>query len=218
MPRSEALQKLVQEGSNVQEHKHEKSNRAWLGKSLGDLNDADLVNTAQARQLPFTSAPQRISHNWKQDSRQGLWHLGRIRTFLSHISAEKVFAAEVSEALYSFGLSGFVAHEDIEPGSLWEATLQQSIGEMELLVALLHEGYHASNWTDQEVGAAVGRGLQVIPVTFPNGQVPYGFIGKFQTLKAGRMCARQLAKQLLFWQLEVVRRHSLIMPTFASNC
>jgi hypothetical protein len=39
-------------------------------------------------------------------------------------------------------------------------------------------GFKESNWTDQEVGVAVGRGVLVIPIR--KELDPYGFIGKYQ--------------------------------------
>ena len=42
------------------------------------------------------------------------------------------------------------------------------------------ETFHDSDWTDQEVGFAFGRGVPIISVRM--GKDPYGFIGKFQAL------------------------------------
>jgi hypothetical protein len=43
------------------------------------------------------------------------WRKRMFRLFVSHLSTEKVFAAELQEALLNYGMSGFVAHNDIEP-------------------------------------------------------------------------------------------------------
>jgi hypothetical protein len=43
------------------------------------------------------------------------WRKRMFRLFISHLSAEKVFAVELQEALLRFGISSFVAHSDIEP-------------------------------------------------------------------------------------------------------
>jgi len=51
---------------------------------------------------------------------------------------------------------------------------------MDAFVALLTEGFHESDWTDQEVGYALGRSVPLIAVKL--GKDPYGFIGKFQAL------------------------------------
>ena len=46
------------------------------------------------------------------------------------------------------------------------------------MCALLTEGFHESNWTDQEVGFALARGILVIPVKYES--APYGFMGRIQ--------------------------------------
>src|SRR3989338_10334905 len=51
---------------------------------------------------------------------------------------------------------------------------------MEAFVALMTEDFHESDWTDQEVGCAFGRGVPIIAIKL--GRDPYGFIGKFQAL------------------------------------
>jgi hypothetical protein len=51
---------------------------------------------------------------------------------------------------------------------------------MDALVALLSNDYHDSNWTDQEVGVAIGRGVPLIAVRL--GMAPYGLMGKGQGL------------------------------------
>ena len=51
---------------------------------------------------------------------------------------------------------------------------------MDAFVALMTKQFHESDWTDQEVGFAFGRGVPLICVRLGRG--PYGFIGKFQAL------------------------------------
>jgi hypothetical protein len=57
------------------------------------------------------------------------------------------------------------------------------LASMDAFVALLTEKFHTSEWTDQEVGYALGRGVPLIAVKL--GADPYGFIGKFQALACG---------------------------------
>jgi hypothetical protein len=52
---------------------------------------------------------------------------------------------------------------------------------MDAFVALLTDNFHDSDWTDQEVGFALARGVPVIAVQMD--RLPYGFIGKFQALR-----------------------------------
>ena len=62
---------------------------------------------------------------------------------------------------------------------------------MHVLVALLTEDFSDSNWTDQEVGVAIGRKVPIIPVKL--GRDPYGFIGKFQAISPGYRNNRDIA-------------------------
>lgn len=126
--------------------------------------------------------------NWRiegrhvpQDRNDAIWGTGKYRAFISHLSEKKETATELKKQLKAFGVSCFVAHEDIEPTKAWQDELEDALMSMDCLIALLTEGFHESNWTDQEIGFACARGVKVIPVM--QGMVPYGFIGKFQAVK-----------------------------------
>jgi hypothetical protein len=122
------------------------------------------------------------------------WRKRMFRLFVSHLAVEKVFAAELQESLLQYGISGFVAHNDIEPTLEWQTQIETALATSDALVALLHPDFHKSNWTDQEIGFAMGRGLPVFAVRF--GQDPYGFIGRFQGFNGGGKTADLLAKEL----------------------
>jgi len=122
------------------------------------------------------------------------WRKRMFRLFVSHLSTEKVFAAELQEALLRFGISSFVAHNDIEPTLEWQAQIEMALATADSLVALLHPKFHSSNWTDQEIGFAMGRNLPVFAVRF--GQDPYGFIGRFQGFSGLGKTAEMIAREL----------------------
>ena len=109
-----------------------------------------------------------------------LWTPG-LRLFLSHLSEHKVYVAGVQEHLRQRGVSSFVAHEDIEPATEWVDEIEYALKTADAMAVFLHEGCHESHWADQEVGAAVGRGIPVIPIRFEVD--PYGFIGRYQALQ-----------------------------------
>lgn len=94
----------------------------------------------------------------------------------------------------NYGISAFVAHNDIEPTLEWQTQIETALATADSLVALLHPAFHKSNWTDQEIGFAMGRGLPVFAVRF--GQNPYGFIGRFQGFAGSEKTANELAKEL----------------------
>ncbi len=122
------------------------------------------------------------------------WRKRMFRLFISHLSSQKVFAAQLQEALLGFGISAFVAHNDIEPTLEWQTQIETALATADGLVALLHPTFHQSNWTDQEIGFAMGRGLPVFSVRF--GQDPYGFIGRFQGFTGNGKSPEALAKEL----------------------
>jgi hypothetical protein len=122
------------------------------------------------------------------------WRKGMFRLFISHLSAEKVFAGELQNALLDYGISGFVAHNDIEPTSVWQSQIETALATCDALIATLHNGFHLSNWTDQEIGFAMGRGVPVFAIRL--GQDPYGFIGRFQAFNGNGKDTKNLAREL----------------------
>lgn len=122
------------------------------------------------------------------------WQKGLFRVFLTHLSVHRGLAAELQEALTDFGISCFVAHNDIEPTSEWQNEIQAALATCDALIALLHQNFHSSWWTDQEIGFAMGRGVPVFSVRFD--QDPYGFIGRFQAFDGNGKSAKALAEEL----------------------
>lgn len=125
-----------------------------------------------------------------------IWGDSGYRLFLSHKATVKKKAAELKESLTAFGVSAFVAHEDIEPTKEWQGEIENALASMDAFAALLTEDYHDSDWTDQEVGYALARGVPMVAVKL--GKAPYGFIGKFQALSCKWVDAPwELAKLLV---------------------
>jgi hypothetical protein len=111
---------------------------------------------------------------------QHIWNDGFFRLFLSHVSAHKIAVAKLKSELRVLGVSAFLAHEDIPASLEWQNEIELALRSMHALAALLTPDFHPSNWTDQEVGFALGKGVLVVPVRL--GSDPYGFIGKVQGL------------------------------------
>jgi len=133
-------------------------------------------------------------HDWRKDSgllvthnrvipdpvASRIWDKNCFRVFLSHITEVKKETSALKDKLRLYGISSFVAHEDIHPTEEWQNEIENALHTMDSFVALLTDGFHESLWTDQEVGFAFGRGVPIISVKL--GRDPYGFIGKFQAL------------------------------------
>ncbi len=122
------------------------------------------------------------------------WDPHHFRLFLSHLSTYKKNVAALQATLKQYGVSAFVAHVDIEPTKEWQDEIEAGLFSMDALAAILMPGFKDSNWTDQEVGVAFGRGVLVVPII--HGQNPYGFIGKYQGLKTQGKAVSQVADEL----------------------
>ncbi|MDE2967366.1 MAG: toll/interleukin-1 receptor domain-containing protein [Chloroflexota bacterium] len=109
-----------------------------------------------------------------------LWGDGHVRVFISHTSAHRWAATRIQEHLRGYGVATFVSHIDIEPMAEWELEIRRALLSAHALVALLTPDFPQSDWTDQEVGVTIGRGIPVIPVRL--GHDPYGFIAKYQAI------------------------------------
>lgn len=142
--------------------------------------------------------------DWRQDS--GLLAVGQksvapeatnriwgasddFRVFLSHKVSVKKETAGLKDKLSRFGISCFVAHEDIHPTTAWQSEIENALATMDGFVALMTSDFHDSDWTDQEVGFAFARGVPIIAVRL--GLDPYGFIGKFQGLSSNWVTAHK---------------------------
>jgi hypothetical protein len=146
-----------------------------------------------------------------------LWGEGLFRLFLSHVAAHKDTATALRDALALRGIHAFVAHEDIEPSREWQLEIELALRSMHGMVALITPDFHASKWTDQEMGWALGRGVVVLPLRL--GADPYGFIQKTQALagKIGhpRRLAERIARTLLANQQTHGEMRRAVINTFA---
>lgn len=122
------------------------------------------------------------------------WKAGYFKLFLSHISAFKKQTSMLQGALKKYGISAFVAHEDIEPSKEWQEEIESALHTMDALAALLMPGFKESNWCDQEVGVAFGRNVLIIPVMKELN--PYGFIGKYQGIQSVGKTVGQVAEEI----------------------
>jgi hypothetical protein len=105
-----------------------------------------------------------------------------LKVFLSYHHNARKTAGRVKDALSVLGMDVFLAHEDLEPSVEWQKEILRALKNCDVFIPLLTRSFHSSLWTDQETGTAVARGKVILPVRFS--VLPYGFIGKFQALKA----------------------------------
>lgn len=159
----------------------------YVMQMVSDAPDAALIELAKHTGFPFEEESYpRVD--------PAFWVDGMLRVFLSHLATERQFAAKLQLALFSYGMTTFVAHNDIEPASEWQTQIELALNTCDTLIALLHPGFHASKWTDQEIGFAMGRGLPTFAVKF--GEDPYGFVGRFQAFNGREKDVGTLASEI----------------------
>ena len=115
-----------------------------------------------------------------------LLECNKINVFLSYSSKDKKIVSNLKEALTYLGLESFMAHDDIQPSEEWQNRILSELRELQIFIAVMTKNFSKSDWTNQEVGAAIIRDVIVIPVSLAYEDdvfvVPKGFIGKYQSL------------------------------------
>jgi hypothetical protein len=114
-----------------------------------------------------------------------LWPVGTMRIFISHLASRKAEVHEFAEVLRVVGFSCFVAHDQIRPSRSWQSEIERALRSADLLVAYVSPDFAKSDWTDREVGWALGRDLVVIPISV-DGEMPKGFLGTYQAVPRRR--------------------------------
>ena len=102
--------------------------------------------------------------------------------FLSHANADRIVARKLADELKKYSFDAFVAHDDIKLGDNWESALFERIKNCDLFIALLSENFHKAQYTDNEVGIAMGLGKSILPISIDD-TMPYGFLSKYQAKK-----------------------------------
>jgi hypothetical protein len=170
------------------------SKQGYVGWSLEYVDDAILSELGEFLGLTGIAVPaEQLEIGLVEISDvQRIWGPEPcFRLFISHISKHKSDASNLKDALRAYGISAFVAHADIQPTKEWLEEILRALKTMDALAALLVPDFHASSWTDQEVGYALGRNVPVLPLKFA--QDPYGFIGRFQALNCASLQPAQVA-------------------------
>jgi hypothetical protein len=163
------------------------NSNAYILTMIQSAPDRSLIDLAQHLGFAF-------EHTVSSHIEPAFWRKGMFRVFISHLAANRKWAGDLQEALLTYGISGFVAHNDIEPTTEWQKQIETALSTCDALIALLHNKFHESKWTDQEIGFAMGRAVPVFSVHFD--EAPYGFIERFQAFNGVKNKPNDLAGQL----------------------
>ena len=109
------------------------------------------------------------------------YELGKILVFVSYSNDDKILAGRIKRILEGYGLSVFLAHDDIPPLCEWQEEISKNLDKCDVFIPILTGSFCTSEWTDQEVGIAYGLKKLIIPLKVDT--APYGFISKIQACK-----------------------------------
>lgn len=193
------------------EHVNVNSKRVYAKDVLKKQDEEVIIKIADELKIPHTqkTSPNAQIPSPKKAIETNFWTPGYFKLFLSHVSGFKKTTSQLEFALKKYAISGFVAHEDIEPSLEWQTEIEAALKSMDALVAILMEGFKESSWCDQEVGAAVARDVLVIPVM--RGLNPYGFIGKYQGIQAQNTTVDDVAKRIFKTIVRSSKTHNLMV-------
>jgi hypothetical protein len=105
-----------------------------------------------------------------------------MRVFLSYSNEDKLIAGKIKHSLGDlFGIDVFLAHEDIEPSTEWQEEIIKELKACHVLLPIITSNFYHSPWANQEVGFALARGIPIVPIHA--GEIPCGFIARYQALK-----------------------------------
>lgn len=122
------------------------------------------------------------------------WVDGYLKMFVSHLSSNRERMSAMKGNLAQWGISAFVAHEDIQATRQWRDEVEAGLDTMDVLVAVVEPGFKESDWCAQEVGFALGKKIEIIPLRA--GLDPFGFFGKFQGIQIKGKNPQQVADEL----------------------
>ena len=136
-----------------------------------------------------------IGHLSDRTQQPKIWQESdKFKIFISHLSVDKTNATRLRDALKTYNVSAFVAHEDIEPTLEWQVQIERALHSMEAYVSIHTKGYKDSVWCQQETGFAVGNGTKIIALRM--GEDPTGFISKHQAISRGMKKAEDVAVEI----------------------
>jgi hypothetical protein len=176
-------------GINCKDYKSStNSKRVYVQELLSNQKEEIILQIADELEIEYN-----INKN-KNLELATFWEQGHFKLFISHLAKYKIQATNLKDGLKLYGISGFVAHVDIEPSKQWQDEIEKALHTMDALTAILMEGFKESNWCDQEIGFAVGKDVLIIPIR--RDLDPYGFIGKYQAIQGNHTTVQEVAKKV----------------------
>jgi hypothetical protein len=85
------------------------------------------------------------------------------RVFVSYDHSDSEFASELADQLAKVGVRPWLDKKELKPGGSWEEQIKDALGSSDAVVLLLSAGKPSANVL-VEAGAALSRGIEIVPV------------------------------------------------------
>jgi len=141
------------------------------------------------------------------------WKDGYVKIFVSHLSSNRERMSAMKLGLANWGISAFIAHEDIEASREWRDEVEAGLESMDVLVAVVEPGFKESDWCVQEVGYALGRRIDIIPLRA--GLDPFGFFGKYQGIQIKGKYPEQVANEIAQTLLKKPQHRNMLLQSMS---
>jgi len=122
------------------------------------------------------------------------WKEGYLKAFVSHLFSGKQRVSQLKGFLDQWGISAFVAHEDIKPSREWQKEIEVALDTMDVMIAVVEPGFKESDWCCQEVGFALGRKVEILSLR--SNLDPFGLFGKYQGIQVKSKLPSRVAEEL----------------------
>lgn len=122
------------------------------------------------------------------------WKDGYLRAFICHLSSNRERISALKMSLGQWGISAFIAHEDIKVSREWRDEVEVGLETMDVFVAVVEPGFKESDWCVQEVGYALGRKVEIIALRA--GLDPFGYFGKYQGIQVKGKLTNRVANEV----------------------
>jgi hypothetical protein len=123
------------------------------------------------------------------------WLTDYLRVFISHTHEHRERVGHLKVQLEGRGIECFVAHADITPSDEWRDAILLGLGTCEALLVWLTPDFHGSQWTDQEIGYCLARGVPILTLRFGDAE-RYGFLERYQALRGDGVHSYELPSEV----------------------
>lgn len=118
-----------------------------------------------------------------------------IDAFLSYHTNDKEIALKIKEKLGELGIQVFLAPDDIDGGDKFLTVMYEKIKTCQIFFVLLSKDFTTSQYSDQEVGIALGREKPIIPICIDE-TIPYGFLREYHCVCSNGQSVEQKIAEL----------------------